>query len=523
VTVRAKIALTIFVTGLLTAIGVVAAVLLALQRFEHESAYYRADAFLKRVVTQHTDLLALRERFGDDFNGFLRNLVLYEPDTQLYLLAPDGTVLTSTGNAQLPAGFKVRMAPVMEAAGDEPMPYVMGDDPEHMDASVVIAARPLRRQSIAPGGPPAGYLYLVCRPRVFTDGRWAALTSTLSQPALLLMLAVVAAATLLAAWVTAAVTRPLARLTASVGAVTREGLEGLASGTAGGAAPALALPDPADGRFALQDAQARDEFGLLARGIGAMLQTLRTQWATLRRLDHFRREGVSNLSHDLRSPLTATTACLETLDNRWAGDATRDADRQLVEVALRNTRNAARLVQSLGDLARLDEPEFKLKAQVLDVSELLDDVAMRFAERARQQGVHLATPESPGRASTPALASVDVELIERAVANLVDNALKFCAPGATITLGAGTQMTPEGKAVTLCVRDSGAGIAAADLPHLFDRFYQSRQSVAPATGDGGKGLGLAIVKRIAELHGGTVRVDSTTGQGTEVTIVLPAA
>jgi signal transduction histidine kinase len=479
VTVRAKIALTIFVTGLLTAIGVVAAVLLALQRFEHESAYYRADAFLKRVVTQHTDLLAMRERFGDDFTGFLRNLVLYEANTQLYLLAPDGTVLNTTGDAQLPPGFKVRMAPVMEAAGEEPMPYVMGDDPEHMDTSVVIAARPLRRQSIAPGGPPAGYLYLVCRPRVFTEGRWAALTSTLSQPALLMMLAVVAAATLLAAWVTAAVTRPLARLTASVDAVTRDGLEGLASGAPDGASPALALQDTsAGGRFAMHDASARDEFGLLARGIGAMLQTLRTQWATLRRLDHFRREGVSNLSHDLRSPLTATTACLETLDNRWAGDAARDADRQLVEVALRNTRNAARLVQSLGDLARLDEPEFKLKAQVLDVSELLDDVAMRFAERARQQGVHLATPESPGRAAAPALASVDVELIERAVANLVDNALKFCAPGATVTLGAATHTTPEGKSVTLCVRDSGAGIAATDLPHLFDRFYQSRQSVA---------------------------------------------
>ena len=324
-TVRAKIALTIFVTGLLTAIGVVAAVLFALQRFEHESAYYRADAFLKRVVTQHTDLLAMRERFGDDFTGFMRNLMLYEPAAQLYLLAPDGTVLTSTGEATLPPDFKVRMAPVMEAAGDAPMPYVLGDDPEHMDSSVVIAARPLRRQSIAPTGPPAGYLYLVCRPRVFTEGRWAALTSTLSQPALLLMLAVVAVATLLAAWVTAAVTRPLARLTASVGAVTREGLEGLASGAPDGSPPALALQDAsAGGRFAMQDAQARDEFGLLARGIGAMLQTMRTQWATLRRLDHFRREGVSNLSHDLRSPLTATTACLETLDNRWAGDADRD-------------------------------------------------------------------------------------------------------------------------------------------------------------------------------------------------------
>jgi signal transduction histidine kinase len=72
------------------------------------------------------------------------------------------------------------------------------------------------------------------------------------------------------------------------------------------------------------------------------------------------------------------------------------------------------------------------------------------------------------------------------------------------------------------VADTGPGIAPADLPHLFDRFYQSRHSVAPATGEGGKGLGLAIVKRIAELHGGMVRVASRLGQGTEVVLSVPA-
>ena len=118
-----------------------------------------------------------------------------------------------------------------------------------------------------------------------------------------------------------------------------------------------------------------------------MLDALRRQWEALRRLDHFRREGVSNLSHDLRSPLTATVACLETLDARCAGDAARADDRQLVEVALRNTRNAARLVQSLGDLAQLDEPQFALRREPLDVGELLDDIALRFEPRAAAQGV----------------------------------------------------------------------------------------------------------------------------------------
>jgi signal transduction histidine kinase len=114
---------------------------------------------------------------------------------------------------------------------------------------------------------------------------------------------------------------------------------------------------------------------------------------------------------------------------------------------------------------------------------------------------------------------VDIELLERAVANLVDNALKFCPRGSQIALSA---RRSQGN-VEIRVRDDGPGIAAEDLPHLFDRFYQSRHNVEPATGEGGKGLGLAIVKRIVELHNGALTVTSQAGQGTEVVLSVPAA
>ncbi len=507
--VRFKIALTIFLAGLLTAVGVIVTVVFAFQRFEHESTYYRADAFLGKVVAMHPDMFVMQERFPEEFTGFLRNLVLFEPDTQLYMLDNQGAVIASTIDTPLPPDFRVALGPVMEAIGPEAMPYVIGDDPERRDGTAVIAARPLSRTQIRNAPGVGGYLYLVCHKRGLPEGRLMALQSTFAQPALVLILAVVGLTTLLAAWVTAGVTRPLARLTRSVAAVTEQGLEDFVA-TSG---------KPQPGLLAANDSPGRDEIGQLASGIRAMLTALRKQWATLRQLDQFRREGVSNLSHDLRSPLTATAACLETLDNRWAQQPDRSEDRQLVEVALRNTRNAARLVQSLGDLAQLDEPEFKLRAEVMDVSELLDDVALRFTERAARQQVHVLTAGAPPSAGNAPLAAVDVELFERAIANLVDNALKFCPAGATITLAA----ERAGKQVHVTVADTGPGIAAADIPHLFDRFYQTRQSVAPATGEGGKGLGLAIVKRIAELHGGSVAVASAPGSGTQVKLTLPAA
>jgi len=517
-TVRLKLALTVFATGIVTALLVLVTVVYAFQRFEHETAYRRGSAFLSRAAAAYDNLFEMHERQPDELRAWLRNMVLFEPDTQLYLLDLKGTVLASSGTARLPSGFRVAIEPVLKAVGQPDAAYVMGDDPERMDADAVVAVQPVRRVMIRPDAPVVGYLYLVLHTEQLPADRWAALRMSVTRPALWLVGAVVTFTTALALLIIVSVTRPLRRLTDAVATISQRGLDE-------GAAQA--------GLAAIE--KSNDEFGQLKSAFDMMLETLRSQWRELRRLDHFRREGVSNLSHDLRSPLTATVACLETLEARWARSPVRtepvdapsasslrtgaqDDDRRLIEIALRNTRNAARLVQSLGDLAKLDEPEFSLRSEVVDAGELIGDICVRFADRAARQGVALRAVE-PGRGAVPPFAKVDVELFERAVANLVDNALKFCPAGAQVTLAASV----EASQVQVRVADTGPGIAPADLPHLFDRFYQSRQSVAPATGEGGKGLGLAIVKRIAELHGGTVAVTSTLGQGTEVVLSVPAA
>ncbi len=511
--VRLKLALTIFATGLVTALLVIATFIYAFQRFEHETAYRRGSAFLERVVNSYDNLFELYERRPEEFEGWLRNMVLFEPDTKLYLLDTQGMVLACSGTPP-PPGFKVALTPVLQAVGQPNAPYVMGDDPDRMDTDAVIAVQPVRRTLIRNADSVAGYLYLVSHNEQLPEGRWAALRTSFARPTLGLILAVVAFTTGVAVLITASVTRPLRRLTQTVSTISQRGLEGGMSGAK-----------------ELLPSRTHDEFGQLTGAFEMMLDICQRQWNELSRLDHFRREGVSNLSHDLRSPLTATTACLETLDGRWSDDpdATRVEDRRLVGIALRNTRNAARLVQSLGDLAKLDEPEFKLHRQIVDTGELIDDICVRFAQRAADQGVELRTvhgdddlpvgPPAQATVSVPPFAALDIELFERAIANLVDNALKFCPSGGCITLATRVR---NGR-VQVCVGDTGAGIAASDLPHLFDRFYQSRQSVAPATGEGGRGLGLAIVKRIVELHGGSVAVTSTIGAGTQVVLAVPAA
>lgn len=503
-TVRLRLALTVLLTGLLTALAVIVTLAFAFQRFEHESTWQRGDAFLARVMAVHGDLLGQHRRDGNGFVFFLRNLLLYEPDNQLYLLDADGTVLASSGHTPLAPGFRVALEPVRQAVqaaarGDsERGAYVMGDDPEFMRTGAVVAARELRPALVRPEAGAAGYLYIVChRPGLPASGLgW--MRGRLVAPVLAGVAALILLTAALAAWIIATVTRPLRVLSDEVAAAARRGF--------------------AEAQAPAPDAPARrsddDEFGRLHSGFQALLVALRQQWDALKRLDRFRRESVSNLSHDLRSPLTATVACLETLEARWAADAARGEDRPLVAMALRNTRQAAGLVRALGDLALLDEPEFQLHPMRLNLAEVLDDIALRFAARAAQRGVALRFEQ---RGDEAPVAEVDVELFERAVANLLDNALKFTPAGRAVVLTA----ERDGAWVRVRVADEGAGIAADELPRLFDRLYRGRAHAAPA-GDEGKGLGLAIVQRICALHRGTVAVDSVPERGTTVTISLPA-
>ncbi|MFO1297607.1 MAG: ATP-binding protein [Rubrivivax sp.] len=348
----------------------------------------------------------------------------------------------------------------------------MGDDPEYMEEDAVIAARALVLPSIHAGAGPAGYLYLVSRKPGLPASRLARLAAQLAGPALAPVLAVVLLATALAAWIIAAVTRPLAVLSAAVDGAARAGFDEAAPAARcrrwRHSTPAASAAKPAGD----------DEFSRLHRGFQALLAKLHAQWDRLRRLDAFRRESVSNLSHDLRSPLTAAAASLETLQQRWRESAAAE-DLRLLDVALRNTHNAARLVRSLGDLAVLDEASFRLRLARLDLAEMLSDIAMRFAERAARQGVTLACDiegeaEGQGNGSTsPLVAEVDVELVERALANLIDNALAHTPAGGRVVLAArATEGAEAAGSVRLSVSDTGDGIAAADLEHLFDRHFR---------------------------------------------------
>ena len=228
--------------------------------------------------------------------------------------------------------------------------------------------------------------------------------------------------------------------------------------------------------------------------------------------DARRREMVASVSHDLRTPLTALIGQLETV--RMKGEMMpREEQAEFFARALQNAHHLRRLTDALAELARLDNPEFPLPPEPIAIGELADDVVQRYATRAADAGIR-ARHRLPGRIAADA--PVDAALIERALGNLLDNALRVTPRGGHVQV----RILPRRATCGIEVTDTGPGVAPEDQPLVFERFYQAARHRELR---GSCGLGLAIVRRVAELHGGHAGLRSRPGDGATFFIELPQA
>ena len=253
-----------------------------------------------------------------------------------------------------------------------------------------------------------------------------------------------------------------------------------------------------------------DEIGQLAACFNRMADTLDETMEELRQADRMRRELVANVSHDLRSPLASIQGYLETVHMK---DGRLDAEerQRYVKTALRNAQRLSDLVGELFELSKLETEQIEPSVEPFPIAELVQDVVMQYQPRAEEKDVDLQA-ELPER---HARAEADIGLVERALSNLIDNAIHYTPEGGQVRVHVSNQ-THE---VSVEVRDTGPGIPEDDLPHIFERFYRVDKS--RDRDRGGAGLGLAIAKTILELHDRTLEVESTVGKGTTFRFRLP--
>ncbi|MCA1583209.1 MAG: HAMP domain-containing histidine kinase [Acidobacteria bacterium] len=291
----------------------------------------------------------------------------------------------------------------------------------------------------------------------------------------------------------------------------------------GAAVGALLIFRPAQARLrALEDAARRlgegdpsarapvkgsDEIADVAHAFNRMADELVARQADLTAADRARRQLLADVSHELRTPLTAIRGYAETLTLPPFSPVAAEGLRA-VGVIREEVERIDRLVDDLLDVARYEAGGVQLTLEPMLVAELFARVEARHAPEARERGVRLSSRIAPGAERLTA----DARRLEQALQNLAANALRHTPAGGEVTL---TAERVAGR-LSVSVRDTGAGIPAEHVPHVFDRFYKAD----PARAESGTGLGLSIVRAIVERHGGHVTVRSTPGVETVFEIAL---
>jgi two-component system, OmpR family, sensor histidine kinase MprB len=242
-----------------------------------------------------------------------------------------------------------------------------------------------------------------------------------------------------------------------------------------------------------------DELGRLAGSFNTMLDALEGAMTALDSSLHAQRQLVADASHELRTPLTSLRTNIEVL--REPDGLTAGQRRELLDDVSTQLDELGGLVGDLMEIARGEDR--RLEAQDVRLDELVTEVVERRRRYSRDLRFETTLE--------PTVVEGAPERLERAVANLLDNAAKFSPPGSVVEVAL--------EAGELSVRDHGPGIDPVDLPHVFDRFYRSTAARAVP----GSGLGLAIVRQTAEAHGGRIGVEPAEGGGTVFTLSLPAA
>jgi signal transduction histidine kinase len=225
------------------------------------------------------------------------------------------------------------------------------------------------------------------------------------------------------------------------------------------------------------------------------------------------RDFLANISHDLKTPLTSIQGFAGAIvDGTCPPDAYTDAARIIYAEAER----MGGLVGDVLQLTRLEAGQLTLELAPIDLARLLHDSARRFSPAAAQAGV---TVEVQTPAEGAVIFAGDRGRLDQVLGNLIENALRYTPRGGSLQLLGDAEDTAKPPSVTITVHDTGAGMPPADVPRIFERFYQADK--ARAAGRGGSGLGLAIVKELVERHGGTIRAESALGVGTSIVLTLP--
>ncbi len=463
--------------------------LYALTRTHMDEVEQRLNSGLAAHLIEETPLLTETGVDDEALHHVLHTLMAVNPRIEVYVLDLDAHILAFEAPEGKVKATRVELDPILrfldavdrsETEGSNVVFPIRGSDPRDSNRAATFSASRIAGVD----GEPGGFLYVVLQGTKYREavgGLWASYAVRLAACALAIALFAAFGTGL---FLIRRVTGPVERLVQQSERFAESGFS-------------ESPEDPVE-----NSPHPTDEIQRLERTFLVMSQKMTAQLEELEQLDHHRRELVANVSHDLRTPVAILRGYIETLQLKSESLSDQERD-DILNIALKQSERLGRLVSDLFELAKLDAGLVGCERDLVSVAELVQDVAQKFELPAQKRSVNLNLELDP----VAPRAWIDVGLIERAIENLLDNALRHTPAGGDVTVA----VRSLNESVEVCVSDTGSGIAAADLPRIFDRFYRGKSDAADRRKN--LGLGLAIASKALELHESrvAVRSDGATG------------
>lgn len=415
----------------------------------------------------------------DAIKHAFHGMMILGPSFEFYVVSPAGDILTYSADPERIKRNTVSISPINDfIKGIKPLP-ILGDDPRSTVKSKIFSVAPIYEHSDL-----KGYLYIIIGGEIYDD-----IADLLQQSHIVSLggwsvLFILLMTLLVALLLFAKLTRPLRRLTSDMEALREHGFE----------SAQLSLTQ--------WRANSADEIERLGSRFTELTVALHDQYQKVKNTDELRRELISYVSHDLRTPLASLQGYLETWLLKHKSE---DADTKLINVAMKNAQHMSSLIEQLFELAYLEGDDVALNIEPICIAELAHDVMQKRRPEANEKNISLdVNPKESG-----ILLSGDYQKLERVLSNLLDNAIRHTESGGHVEISM-IQLNDQTWSVE--VADTGVGIPENEIKDIFTGHFRASNSVK---GKGeNSGLGLAICKRSIELHNSQLEVRSNLGKGT---------
>jgi signal transduction histidine kinase len=407
----------------------------------------------------------------ESLETIMQAMMAVNPSLEVYILNPEGDLLSSVVLHQKINKAKVSVAPIKEFLEKKGQSLIYGDDPRSPGKTKIFSAAPVYEN-----GTLLGYVYMVLASKEYDNIAVALQESYLLKIGVQSFVVTLMAAFLIGLFVLWLLMKSLNKI---ISTVKRFG--------SGDMTPRIAI-------------QSSGELAQLSQTINTMAETILQNINELKEIDKLRSDLIANVSHDIRTPISIIHGYAETLIIK-RGTLDEAKQNEYFHTIIKSTERLKHLVDDLFELSKLQSRNVKPKTEVFFISDLLGDLTHKFQLLAQQRNIILETEQSDGL-----MVRADVALIERVLQNLIENAINYSVEGGKVKI----KVESSGTKVMVRVSNAGQEIPSHELSKIFDRYYKIENNDSSR----GTGLGLAIVKNILEIHGSNISVQSKDFENT---------